>query len=147
MNYLLDTCVVSEYLRKSPNESVIEWIDEQSEQTLYLSQLTIAELQKGCFKLLNKTPIDENKARAYKITRWIAQLERRFGDRILPMDAETLNCWSRLCGESEAQGQKLPVVDSLIAATALANGLVVVTRNVKDFHRCSPQLEIFNPFQ
>ncbi|MGI9292818.1 MAG: type II toxin-antitoxin system VapC family toxin [Pseudomonadales bacterium] len=146
MNYLLDTCIISEYLKKKPSEEVIGWLDQQDERSLYLSCLVIAELQKGYYQLQKTKPVRENKARAIKISNWIQRIEKRFEGRIVAIDSKLLNAWSSLCGSAEAGGKKLPVIDSLIAVTAQLHGMVIVTRNVDDFRNCYEGLEIFDPY-
>lgn len=134
MKYLLDTCLISELVKKEPNPAVVSWLDEQDEQMLFLSVLNLGELQKGISKLPNGTKKDELQA-------WIKlDLVERFTGRILDVDLETALCWGRLQGCAEQAGEKLPVMDSLIAATAKAHGLTVVTRNVKDMERCGVQV-------
>lgn len=130
MKYLLDTCLISELVKKEPNPAVVSWLDEQDEQTLFLSVLNLGELQKGISKLPDGTKKNELQA-------WVTlDLAERFTGRILDVDLETSLCWGRLQGETEQSGEKLPVMDSLIAATAKAHGLIVVTRNVRDMERC-----------
>ncbi len=139
MKYLLDTCLVSELVKKEPNPAVVSWLDEQDEQKLFLSVLNLGELQKGISKLPDGTKKEELQA-------WVAlDLVERFTGRILELDLETALCWGRLQGEAEQAGEKLPVMDSLIAATAAAHGLVVVTRNVKDIERCG--VRVCNPWK
>ena len=138
MKYLLDTCLISELVKKEPNPAVVNWLDEQDEQTLFLSVLNLGEVQKGVSKLPDGTKKDELQA-------WVAlDLVERFTGRILEIDLETALCWGRLQGEAEQAGEKLPVMDSLIAATASAHGLIVVTRNVRDIERCG--VRVFNPW-
>lgn len=146
MNYLLDTCSISEYLKKKPSQKAIAWLDAQDNRNLYRSCLTIAKLNKGYYKLVSKTPEQGSQARAEKISLWISQLERRFKHRIIAIDSEMLKMWSQLCGTAEAKNQKLLVVDSLIVATAQTHSMAIVTRNVADFERCSQALDIFNPY-
>lgn len=139
MKYLLDTCLISELVKKEPNPGVVNWLDEQDEQTLFLSVLNLGELQKGISKLPDGTKKDELQA-------WIGlDLVERFAGRILDIDLETAICWGRIQGEAERAGEKLPVMDSLIAATAAAHGLVVVTRNVRDMERCG--VRVCNPWE
>jgi len=138
VKYLLDTCLISELVKKEPNPGVVNWLDEQDEQTLFLSVLNLGELQKGISKLPDGTKKDELQA-------WIGlDLVERFTGRILDIDLETALCWGRIQGEAEQEGLKLPVMDSLIAATAAAHGLIVVTRNVKDMERCKAR--VINPW-
>ena len=138
MKYLLDTCLISELVKKEPNPAVVKWLDEQDEQSLFLTVLNLGELQKG----ISKLPVGERKD---ELQAWVAlDLVERFTGRILEIDLETALLWGKLQGESEQAGEKLPVMDSLIAATATAHGLVVVTRNVKDLERCG--VRIFNPW-
>jgi toxin FitB len=138
VKYLLDTCLISELVKKEPNPAVVNWLDGQDEQKLFLSVLNLGELQKGISKLPDGAQKDELQA-------WIAlDLVERFTGRILEIDLETALSWGRLQGEAEQAGEKLPVMDSLIAATAAAHGLVVVTRNVKDMERCG--VKVCNPW-
>ena len=138
MKYLLDTCLLSELVRKEPNSGVVSWLDECEEQSLYLSVLTIGELQKGVSKLPAGT-------RKEDLQVWIEHdLAERFTGRILGVDMETAITWGRLQGEAEQRGEKLPVMDSLIAATAITHKLSVVTRNTKDLERC--QARVVNPW-
>ena len=139
MKYLLDTCLISELVKKEPNPAVVNWLDEQDEQTLFMSVLNLGELQKGISKLPDGTKKDELQA-------WIGlDLVERFTGRILDVDLETALCWGRLQGAAEQAGEKLPVMDSLIAATAGAHGLMVVTRNVRDMERCG--VRVCNPWE
>ncbi|MDF1580356.1 MAG: type II toxin-antitoxin system VapC family toxin [Desulfuromonadales bacterium] len=139
MKYLLDTCLVSELVKKESNPAVVSWLDEQDEQKLFLSVLNLGELQKGISKL-------PDGAKKEALHAWVAvDLVERFSGRILELDLETALCWGKLQGEAEQAGEKLPVMDALIAATATAHGLMVVTRNVKDMERCG--VRICNPWE
>lgn len=138
MRYLLDTNVISELVKKDPNPNVLRWVDECDETALFLSVITFGELQKGISKLSDKT-------RAERLQKWVDQdLVNRFEGRVLPIDLDVIFSWGRVQGISEKNGTKLPVMDSLIAATAIANNLTVVTRNVNDIERC--QAIVFNPW-
>ena len=139
MKYLLDTCLISELVKKEPNPAVVSWLDEEDEQKLFLSVLNLGELQKGISKLPDNAKREELQA-------WVAlDLVERFAGRMLDIDLATALSWGRLQGEAEQAGEKLPVMDSLIAATAVAHGLVVVTRNVRDMERCG--VKVCNPWE
>lgn len=138
MKFLLDTCLISELVKKTPIEGVTHWLDEQDEQNLFLSVLTLGELQEGISKLFAGNRKDE-------LQMWVEHdLVERFAGRILDIDQETALAWGKLQGEAEQTGEKLPVMDSLIAATATAHGLIVVTRNTRDIERC--RVRVCNPW-
>ena len=139
MKFLLDTCLVSELLKKEPNSNVVSWLDQRDEQSLFLSVLTIGELQKG----ISKLPASIRKE---DLQVWLEHdLAERFEGRILELDMHTALTCGKLQGEAEQRGEKLPVMDSLIAATAATHGLCVVTRNTKDLERC--QAKVLNPWE
>lgn len=138
MKYLLDTCLISELVKKEPNPAVVKWLDDQEEQTLFLSVMNLGELQKGISKLPDGAKKDELQA-------WITlDLAERFAGRIIDIDLETSLCWGKLQGSAEQAGEKLPVMDSLTAATAMVHRLTVVTRNAKDMERCG--VDVCNPW-
>lgn len=139
MKYLLDTNVISELVKREPNPGVIRWIDTCDEDALFLSVITFGELQKGVTKL---NDLD----RAKRLQHWINQdLSKRFEGRILSLDLDVLFNWGRIQGTSENEGVTLPVMDGLIAATALNHNLIVATRNVRDLERC--KVAVFNPWE
>ncbi len=122
MTYLLDTNVVSELRRTRPHGGVISWLSSVATDSLFVSAVTIGELQAGVERLLER-----DRAKAEEIERW---LERELTSmRILAMDATCFRSWARL------MLGKPPTValDAMIAATALVHGFTVVTRNTKDF--------------
>lgn len=138
MKYLLDTCLISELVKKEPDASVIQWLDQQEESTLYLSVLTIGELIKG----VNKLP---DGARKDELQAWVDHdLALRFDERLLLIDRAVAGRWGEIQGNAERLGKKLPVMDSLIAATALVHNLAVVTRNVRDMELCGAK--VLNPW-
>ncbi|MCU0842851.1 MAG: type II toxin-antitoxin system VapC family toxin [Thiobacillaceae bacterium] len=138
MSWLLDTCVISEYIKKNPAPQVIAWLDEQDEASLHLSVITLGEIGKGILKLRATDP-----RRGQKLTAWLGKVEQRFAGRILPLDAAALHAWAHIAARSESAGCPLPVMDGLIMATAQCHGLTVVTRNVQDFE---PFSQVFNPW-
>jgi toxin FitB len=126
--YLLDTCVVSEIQRPRPDEGVREWLDGIDGADLFLSVVTLGEIAQGIEKVRAK---DEGKAHA--LERWLTQLRVRFAQRLIPIDDVIADQWGRLNGRSLASGQQRPLSDHLLAATALVRGMVLVTRNTRDF--------------
>ena len=138
MSWLLDTCAISEYAKKTTSADVIAWLDEQDETSLFISVITLGELEKGILKLRTREP-----QRSQKLTAWLAKVEQRFAGRILPLDASVLHAWAQLSAQAELAGQPLPIMDGLIMATAQCHGLTVVTRNLQDFARYPA---VFNPW-
>lgn len=127
MNYLLDTCVLSEFTRRQPEQRVIDWLDSVDEQQLYISVITIGEIQRGIERL-------PDSRRKMELLVWMnTSLLKRFAGRIIVIDAATMFLWGSLVARLEAAGQPLGVMDSLILASALQNNLIIATRNVADF--------------
>ncbi len=138
MSWLLDTCVVSELVRPRPKASVVSWVLERDEDELFLSVITIGELEKGIARL-------PDSPKRIALEQWVRrELADRFRDRLLAVDSGVAARWGALVGASEARGQTLPVIDSLIAATGLQHDLTVVTRNTDDLERCGARC--FNPW-
>lgn len=139
MKYLLDTCVLSELVKKKPNPGVVDWLESADELSLYLSVLTFGEIQKGIRK------IPESRRRR-TLQRWVDDdLAHRFGSRTLGIDLPIASRWGNLSGVAERNGKKVPVLDGLIAATALEAGLTVVTDNVEHFQQSD--CPVLNPWR
>lgn len=138
MKYLLDTCIVSELANRNPNPGVIAWLENQRSDDLFISVLTVGELEKGITKL-------GSGGRVAALRKWLEQdISGSFADRILPVTDEISRQWGRISGRSELGGLKRPVVDSLLAATASVHDLTLVTRNVRDM--TGTGVPVFNPF-
>lgn len=138
MKFLLDTCVISELVKARPQTSVIEWIDSTKEEQIYLSSLTIGEIFQGIELIPNGKKKD-------KFLNWVnIDLLNRFQEKIIPITFEVAQKWGEISGVSEKAGKKLPVIDSLIAATGITFSLIVVTRNIKDLERTGAK--ILNPW-
>ena len=139
MKFILDTCVISELISKKPKPQVIEFVDGLESDDVFLSVITIGEIIKGIEKL-------PDSPRKVELRRWLQDdLLARFQGKILPLDTDTIVEWGMLSARAEANGKPMPAIDSLIAATTLANKMTLVTRNVSDFDAAG--LEIANPWQ
>lgn len=137
--FLLDTNIPSEQIRSRPESRVGEWMYAQSEESLFLSVVTTGELRKGLVLLAGGR-------RRTELERWFEiYLVPRFYGRILPMTQTIADRWGAMDAECQLRGTPLDAADGLIAATALAHELVVVTRNVKDFIRLG--VPLLNPWE
>jgi toxin FitB len=145
MSYLLDTCILSKLrkINKQPNEKLEKWVSKNHESHYFISTLTIGEIQSGISKLSLKKQ-DEKKKRLILENWFLEDLIPRFNNRILNVDSTVALVWGRLLGESRQRGIAVPVVDGLIAATAIAHDLTLVTENVSDFIETGVRL--FNPW-
>ncbi len=133
-SYLLDTNVVSELRRRRPDEAVLGWFDRATASELYLSVLTIGELRQGIESLRRRDPRG-----AEALESWHTGLLSAYADRIVPVDAAVADRWGRL-----NVPDRVPVVDGMLAATALVHGWTLVTRNISDVRRTGVQT--LNPF-
>jgi predicted nucleic acid-binding protein len=133
--YLIDTCVLSESRKKKIDANVREWLLSISDESMYMSVLSVGEIRNGIERLLDMK-------RKEQLIHWLEfELTMWFGDRVLSLDYKILNCWGKIC----AKYRTLPVIDSLLAATAIQHHLILVTRNVKDFKDIS-ELQVINPW-
>lgn len=138
MRYLLDTCVLSEMVKSTPDANVIRWFEARKPHELYISAMTWGELQRGVARL------PQSKRRS-ELAVWLEQLEAGFEDRILAFDQTTSEAWARMTVQAEAQGRSMAAFDSIIAATARTCDCKLVTRNVRDFAHAD--IEMLNPWQ
>lgn len=137
--FLLDTNTVSELVSLKPNQKVLGWMEAADENRLYLSAMTLGEIRQGVASL------PQSKKRT-ELESWLeVQLQSRFAGRILVIDGAVANRWGWIMAQAQAKGMTLPVVDGLIAATALHHNLTAVTRNVSDFTVAG--LSVINPWE
>lgn len=134
---LLDTCVVSDSIKPDPSSAVIGWIRSLPEYRVYLPSVVVGELRRGVLLLP-----DGSKRAALGL--WLEQLRDRFRGRILPFDEETALVWGALSVNAEQRGNRLPAIDSLIAAYAVRHTAVLATRNVSDF--AAAGVDVVNPW-
>ena len=124
--FLLDTNVVSELVKPKPDDRVRRWIEETNESILFLSVLTLGEIRNGVQRL-------RSGLRRGRLESWLqVDLPSRFQDRILPIDSAIADRWGRVSAIAAAKGKPVPVIDGLLAATAIHHNLTLVTRNSSD---------------
>lgn len=134
MSFLIDTNVVSEWVKPRPNPGVVRWLTEVDEDAVFMSVVSFGEIRRG----IDRLPVG---ARRTALDAWLAlELLPRFDGRILPVDLEVADSWGRLMAARDAAGRPLPTLDALLPATALVHGLTIVTRNVADFGEGPPRL-------
>jgi len=122
VSYLLDTNVLSEVRKPRPDDRVMSFLESTDPDELFVSALTVGELHRGVARLRRTDPDG-----AAAIAAWLTGMERSFADRILAVDAAVTGGWGRLSADCSR-----PVVDTLLAATAIVHDLTLVTRNVHD---------------
>lgn len=136
--FLLDTNIVSELVKVRPEPRVVAWIDSTDEGLLYLSVLTLGEIRKGITSL-------EDPSRRVSFESWLDHdLALRFSGRILPIDRAVADRWGRISGSAAARKSPVPVIDGLLAATALQHGLTLVSRDIR--HASRSGVSAFNPW-
>lgn len=134
MSFLLDTNVVSEIRKKTPDKGVVTWFASVPADRLFLSVLVVGEIRQGIARLARQDP-----AQAENLEHWLGQLVDGYGDRVVPITAQIAEAWGRL-----NVPDPVPVVDGLMAATALIHDWTLVTRNVH--HVAATGARLLNPF-
>lgn len=131
--YLLDTNVVSELRKQRPHGAVVAWLESVDDAQLYMSAVTLGEIQAGI-----ELTREQNPGKADEIEAWLQLVAGAYN--VLPMDAAAFRAWARLMHRRSDTLYE----DAMIAATARVHGLTVATRNVADFNALG--LDVFNPF-
>ena len=135
--FLPHTNIISNITKPEPSESLLAWMAKQDDEQLFISSLTIGEIWRGVLQTPAGRKRDELEA-------WFAGpdgLPALFAGRVLPFDQMARVVWARLMAEGRAKGRPRSALDTIVAATAEANGCVVVTDNEKDF----ADVEVINP--
>ncbi len=138
MSFLLNTNVVSEWVKPQPNPGVVAWLAEADEDRVFISVVTLAEVRYG----IERMPAGNRRKR---LDDWLSnELQVRFEGRVLPIDNATADAWGKLMARRQATGRPISVTDGFIAATVEVHGFTLVTRNLADFE---PTLKgIINPW-
>lgn len=136
---LLDTNIISNVTKPKPSEALVAWMAEQTDEDLFVSSLTIAEIRRG---ILEK-PVGKKRR---ELERWFAGPDgphALFAGRVLPFDEKAALIWARLMADGTAKGRPRSPLDMIIAAVAEANDCVIVTENERDFEG----INIVNPLR
>lgn len=134
MIFLLDTNVISEVRKPRPNPGVLSWFEATDEHMLRLSVLVLGEIRAGVERIR-----DRDTTRALALDAWLIELHHRFQDRVAPVTTDIADEWGRLTA-----ARPLPVIDSLLAATALTHDWTLVSRNERDL--AATGVALLNPF-
>lgn len=137
--YLLDTNIISNFTKPAPSELLVAWMAEQSDEDLFITALTLAEIRRG---VLEK-PAGK---RRDQLDEWFSGAQgpqALFAGRILAFDDKAGLVWAELMAEGKSKGRPRSGLDTIIAAIAAANDCTVVTDNERDF----PGIEILNPIR
>ncbi len=127
MSFLLDTTVVSEWVKTRPNRGVVAWLADIDEDRVFISVVTLAELRHGIERM-------GASSRRKRLDEWLREeLPARFEGRVLSIDGIIADGWGKVVARSEAAGRPIGAMDAFIAATAEAHGMTLVTRNTSDF--------------
>jgi toxin FitB len=136
--YLLDTNVVSEWARPRPEPSVVRWLADVDEDQVFISVVTLAELEKGIRLLVEG-------AKRRRLEEWVqTDLQQRFESRVIDITPDIAREWGRVSADRQGIGRPIATLDAFLAATARLRAYTVVTRNDRDFAETGVQL--FNPW-
>lgn len=138
MSFLLDTNVVSEWVKPRPNAGLAEWLSNANEDDVFISVVTLAELRFGIERLAAGS-------RRRRLDEWLRiELPMRFEERILLIDGAVADEWGRMVARSAERGRPIAAMDALVASTAQVHGMTLVTRNERDFEGIAES--VLNPW-
>src|SRR5690625_3254722 len=126
MSYLIDTCCISELVKKKPNPNVVKWFSDHDELSMFVSVLTFGELRKGIEKL-------DDSEKKNELNQWEKEdLSNRFKNRVLNISMKEVNKWDEVMAIAKKNGPPVPAIDSMIAETAQVHDLSAVSRTTKN---------------
>ena len=138
MSFLIDTCVISELRKEKPRPSVLAWFDSVDEEELFISALTVGEIEYGI------SILDDGRKKT-SIMEWFENVKFEFRAQILDISPEIASRWGSIRASLKEKGRSISVVDGLIAATSIDKDFLMVTRNVDDFRNSG--VKLFNPWE
>jgi toxin FitB len=139
VNFLLDTSVISEWVKPEPDRNVVIWLAEADEDRVFVSVISFAEIRRGIELMVAGR-------RRERLAQWLAEeLPLRFEERILAVDQGVADLWGVAMARSEKKGHAMDSMDAFVAATAEAHDLTLVTRNIKDFEHV--EISLMDPWQ
>lgn len=137
MRYLLDTDVISQLTKDLPHPGVVRWLNEQDENDLFLSVVTLLEIRVG-------VELTDKGKKRNKLERWLVDvLPQRFDDRIIPVERHVADLTGRIMARSRSEGWAMKSMDALIGATAMVNEMGLATLNKNHFERLDVELVEF----
>jgi predicted nucleic acid-binding protein len=138
VSYVLDTNVVSEWVKPRPDPRLIQWLDDVDEDQVFLSVISLAEIRRG----IELMPLG---LRRDRLTTWLVdELPIRFQSRVLAIDEAVADAWGFITARAQRSGIGLDTMDAFLAATAGVHGMTLVTRNTSDFQRLG--ISLLNPW-
>ena len=138
MKHLLDTNVVSEFVKDPPSPRVLSTLAGIAPEDQFISAISIGEISYGIARL----PAGKRRS---SLSQWLSLLTQKYQDHVLPVNTEIARLWGELSAKSQANGRELKAADGLIAATAVHHGLVLLTRDAADFS--ATPVTILNPWE
>jgi toxin FitB len=139
LTYLLNTNVISEWTKPSPDRGVVAWLEVADESSLYLSVVAFAEIRLGIELLPQGRKRDQ-------LTRWLEEdLAHRFEGRVIEIDQSIAAVWGQVVARGRVQGIVPPLLDAFLVATAMVHGMTLVTRNLRDVQ--SFGVAVLDPWQ
>jgi len=138
MNFILDTCVISETIKPKPDIGLVSWLKNQKPDRLFVCSISLGELRKG----IDRLPAGKKK---HDLLLWLIAMINEYDGRFLDFDTESALGWGSLSASLEASGKPMPVLDAMIAACALRHGFTLVTRNERDYQHSG--VSLVNPWK